>query len=105
MLFAYCYDGIPYRQQIHSPHFTHCYVPMKVAHVLRHNRQLIAAAVHAVCDRDVIDMKVCTITMPLLSWVSTIQACRKMTAFPVDKCIMTGVCVHVRVCACVCILV
>jgi len=36
---------------------------MKVAHVLHHNRQLVAAAVHAVCDRDVIDMKVCGITV------------------------------------------
>ena len=32
---------------------------MSVAHVLYHNKQLVAAAVHAMCDRDIIDMKVC----------------------------------------------
>ena len=58
-------------------HFAHCYVPTPVAHVMSHDPQLISAAVHALCDRDPIDM----------------QACQKMTYFSPrkHKSVMTGI--------------
>lgn len=40
-------------------HFAHCFVPAPVAHVMSHDPQLVSAAVHALCDRDPIDMKAC----------------------------------------------
>lgn len=51
------------------------YVPIAVAALLRHNRQLIAPAVQAFCNRDPIDMK----------------ACRAMRYFPPENRIYTSV--------------
>ena len=58
-------------------HFAHCYVPVPVAHVMSHDPQLVSAAVHALCDRDPIDM----------------QACRRMIHFPPRQhtSVLTGV--------------
>ena len=58
-------------------HFAHCYVPAPVAHVMSHDPQLVSAAVHALCDRDPIDM----------------QACRRMNYFSPHKhsSVLTGV--------------
>lgn len=58
-------------------HFAHCYVPTPVAHVMSHDPQFVSAAVHALCDRDPIDM----------------QACRRMTYFSPHKhtSVLTGV--------------
>ena len=39
-------------------HHAHCLLPLPAAHVLSCNPQLIAPAVHALCDRDPNDMKV-----------------------------------------------
>lgn len=51
------------------------YVPIAVAALLRHNRQLIAPAVQAFCNRDPIDMK----------------ACRAMRYFPPENRVYTSV--------------
>ena len=58
-------------------HYAHCYVPIPVAHVMSHDPQLVSAAVHALCDRDPIDM----------------NSCRKMTHFSPRKhsSVMAGV--------------
>ena len=34
-------------------------MPLPVAHVMSHDPQLVSAAVHALCNRDPIDMKAC----------------------------------------------
>lgn len=52
-----------------SLHRAHCFLPYPVAYVLSHDPHLVAAAVHAFCDRDHNDL----------------QACRKMEYFSAAK--------------------
>ena len=40
-----------------NQHRAHCYVPWPVGHVMSCDQTLVAAAVHALCDRDAGDMK------------------------------------------------
>ena len=56
--FPYFYSSFPACLKS-SLHRTHCYLPCPAAHVMSHDPQLVAAAVHALCERDPADMKVC----------------------------------------------
>ena len=43
----------------HKVHREHCILPLPAAHIILHHTHLVSAIVHALCERDREDVKVC----------------------------------------------
>ena len=48
---------------LHLHHRAHCLLPVPLAHALSCNPQLVSAAVHALCDRSLGDVKVVSFSL------------------------------------------